>query len=39
MRYTMTAGMGGKHQFNVHIYTNDPREPDKVLISKSNWVP
>lgn len=35
----MHEGMGGPHRFDVHVRTNDPVEPEKVLIAKSNWVP
>ena len=37
--YTMHEGMGGPHRFDVHLLTNDPAEPQKVLIAKSNWGP
>jgi hypothetical protein len=33
------VGMGGPHEFRVHLRTNDPTEPDKILVAKSNWVP
>ena len=35
----MHEGMGGQHEFRVHLRTNDPEEPEKVLIARSNWVP
>lgn len=35
----MPEGMGGPHQFNVHIRTNDPVEPERTLIVKSDWGP
>jgi hypothetical protein len=39
MDYTMHAGMDGPHRFDVYVRTNDPVEPEQVLIAKSNWVP
>jgi hypothetical protein len=38
MNYSMHEGMGGKHHFRVHIRTNDPVEPEKLLHIYSNWV-
>jgi hypothetical protein len=38
LNFTMHAGMEGKHQFRVHLRTNDPVQPDRQLISLSNWV-
>jgi hypothetical protein len=37
--YTMHEGMGGPHEFHVRLRTNDPVEPEKVLVVKSNWGP
>ncbi|HYO88722.1 MAG TPA: hypothetical protein VER79_08735 [Candidatus Limnocylindrales bacterium] len=37
LRYTMHEGMGGPHEFRVHVITNDPRQPEIVLTSRSNW--
>jgi hypothetical protein len=37
--YTMREGMGGLHEFHVHLRTNDPAKPDMILVSKSNWGP
>ena len=37
--YVMHTGMGGPHQFRVHLRTNDPAQPEKLLVVKSNWVP
>ena len=39
MAYTMHEGMEGPHRFDVHLSTNDPQEPEKVLVALSNWVP
>ncbi|MBX3066362.1 MAG: DUF1573 domain-containing protein [Anaerolineae bacterium] len=38
INFTMTEGMGGPHQFNIELRTNDPHEPSKQLIVLSNWV-
>jgi hypothetical protein len=35
----MHEGMGGAHEFRVHLRTNDPAEPETLLVSKSNWGP
>jgi hypothetical protein len=35
----MHEGMAGKHDFRVHLRTNDPTVPDKQLTILSNWVP
>lgn len=35
----MHAGMDGPHEFRVHVLTNDPVEPEMLLVAKSNWVP
>jgi len=35
----MHAGMDGQHEFRVHLRTNDPEMPDKLLTIRSNWVP
>ena len=39
VRFTMSEGMGGPHDFRVHLRTNDPVEPEKELTILSNWVP
>ena len=39
MSFMMHEGMAGKHNFRVHLRTNDPAEPDKQLTILSNWVP
>ncbi len=39
MDYMMHAGMDGPHEFHVRLRTNDPVEPEKILVAKSNWVP
>ena len=35
----MTRGMGGPHDFAVHLVTNDPQNPDLVVHVISNWGP
>lgn len=39
MDYTMPAGMGGPHEFQVVLRTDDPVEPEKILVAKSDWGP
>ena len=39
MDYMMHAGMDGPHRFDVHVRTNDPLEPEKLLVAKSDWGP
>jgi hypothetical protein len=39
MRFTMPEGMGGFHDFRLHLPTNDPEQPDRQLVVLSNWVP
>ncbi len=34
----MTEGMGGQHEFRVHVATNDPDQPLQQLTVLSNWV-
>jgi len=33
----MHAGMDGQHEFRVHVLTNDPIEPEKLLTVLSYW--
>lgn len=35
----MHAGMEGQHEFRLHLRSNDPVEPDKLLTILSNWTP
>ena len=35
----MHGNMGGFHDFRLHLLTNDPSQPDKILTVLSNWVP
>ncbi len=39
MSFMMHGDMGGKHDFRVHLVTNDPVSPDQTLTVLSNWVP
>ena len=38
MQFMMHEGMDGKHNFEVHIPSNDPQTPDLVMNVLSNWV-
>ncbi len=33
----MHEGMDGPHEFRVHVLTNDPQQPEKLLTVLSNW--
>ena len=35
--YTMPEGMGGPHDFAVHLVTNDPGNPDRVVNVLTQW--
>jgi hypothetical protein len=37
LNFTMGQGMGGPHEFRVHLRNNDPVEPEKLLVVKSDW--
>ena len=39
MDYTMHPGMGGLHEFRVKLRTNDPAQPERMLVAKSEWGP
>jgi len=39
MQFMMHGDMGGRHDFRVHLMTNDPDESEKTLAVLSNWVP
>ncbi|HET7376516.1 MAG TPA: hypothetical protein VFK30_07400 [Anaerolineae bacterium] len=39
MAFMMHGDMGGRHNFRVHLLTNDLVQPDKQLTVLSNWVP
>jgi len=36
-QFMMHPGMDGKHDFAIHIKTNDPTQPDLVVHVFSNW--
>ena len=38
MEFVMHDQMGGMHNFSLHLVTNDPTEPDKIVSILSNWV-
>ena len=35
----MHAGMDGPHRFDVKVQTNDPQNPEIVLVALSDWGP
>jgi len=37
--FTMHAGMEGKHDFRLHLVTNDSTQSDREVQILSNWVP
>lgn len=37
MSFMMHGDMGGAHDFRVHLLTNDPQQPDKVVQVLSDW--
>jgi hypothetical protein len=39
VEFFMHAGMDGKHNYAVHLVTNDTTQPDRVVNVLSNWVP
>ncbi len=39
VEFFMHEGMDGKHNYAVHLITNDATQPDKVVNILSNWVP
>ena len=39
MQFMMHEGMEGKHNFRVHLPSNDPKQPDRTVTVLSNWVP
>ena len=38
VRFTMHEGMGGQHEFLVHLLTNDPAQSETQLRIFSNWI-
>lgn len=39
LEFMMHGEMGGRHDFRVHLLTNDPAQPEMTLRVVSNWVP
>ncbi len=39
LEYMMHGDMGGKHDFRLHLKTNDPTTSDKEIQILSNWIP
>jgi len=37
VQFTMHEGMGGQHEFRIHVETNDPTQPEIVLTVLSFW--
>ncbi len=35
--FAMSRGMGGFHDFRLHLVTNDPVRPDREIVILSNW--
>ena len=38
MQFMMHGDMGGRHDFRLHLPTNDPAQPSKEVVVLSNWV-
>ena len=38
MQFMMHGDMGGRHDFRLHLPTNDPARPEKEVVVLSNWV-
>ncbi len=38
MQFMMHGDMGGRHNFLVHVMTNDPDQPDGQMTVLSNWI-
>jgi hypothetical protein len=38
MQFLMHGDMGGQHNFRVHLFTDDPSQPERLLTVLSNWV-
>lgn len=34
----MTPGMGGQHEFDIRVITNDPQTPETVLKLLTNFI-
>ncbi len=33
----MHPGMGGPHLFEIHLQSNDPTQPERILRIRSSW--
>jgi hypothetical protein len=38
MEFLMHGSMGGRHDFRLHLRSNDPAQPDRTIEVISNWV-
>jgi hypothetical protein len=38
MQFMMHGDMGGRHNFRLHLVTNDPTQPDRQVNVLSNWI-
>jgi hypothetical protein len=38
LQFTMHEGMGGPHEFRVHVLTNDPEAPQQEVTIRSTWI-
>jgi hypothetical protein len=38
MQFNMHGDMGGRHNFRVHVFTDDPTQPERMVTVLSNWV-
>ena len=38
MEFMMHGDMGGRHNFRLHLVTNDPTQPDRQVNVLSNWI-
>jgi hypothetical protein len=39
MQFVMHGDMKGKHDFRVHLLSNDPNQQDYTVEVLSNWIP
>jgi hypothetical protein len=39
VKFGMHGSMAGKHNFSLHLVTNDPTQKDRTVTILSNWVP
>jgi hypothetical protein len=38
MEFSMHGNMGGRHNFGLHLRTNDPLQPEITISVLSDWV-